>query len=105
MSWKKWIVIGIVAIVLYGIVGLPLVAGAQDMYGTEPQIRYKPTGTEVIFDLVIARPLGFTSFVVGASVFIVAFPFIYVVGNANDVADALIAEPYYFTFVRDLGTY
>jgi hypothetical protein len=103
MSWKKGIIIGIVAIVLYGIVGLPLVARAQETYG--PQLADKPTGTEVIFDLVIARPLGFTSFVVGATIFIVAFPFIYVVGNAHDVAGALIAESYNFTFVRDLGTY
>jgi hypothetical protein len=103
MSWRKGVIIGIVAIVLYGIVGLPLVAGAQETYG--PQLSSKPTGTEIIFDLVIARPLGFTSFVVGATIFIVAFPFVYVVGNANDVASALIAEPYYFTFVRDLGTY
>jgi hypothetical protein len=101
MSWKKGIIIGIVAIVLYSIVGLPLVARAQETYG--PTLVDKPTGTEVFFDLVIARPLGFTSFVVGATIFIVAF--IYVVGNANDVASALIAEPYNFTFVRDLGTY
>jgi hypothetical protein len=103
MSLKKGIVIGIVAIVLYGIVGLPLVAGAQETYG--PQLMYKPTGTEIIFDLIIARPLGFASFVVGTTIFIVAFPFVYVVGNAADVSDALIGEPYYFTFIRDLGTY
>jgi hypothetical protein len=103
MSWKKGIIIGIVVIVLYGIVGLPLVAGAQETYGH--QLSGKPTGTEILFDLTIARPLGFTSFVVGATIFIVAFPFVYVVGNAPDVADALIGEAYYFTFVRDLGTY
>ena len=103
MSLKKGIVIGIVAIVLYGIVGLPSVVWAQETYG--PQLTNKPTGTEILFDLVLARPLGFASFVVGATVFIVAFPFVYVVGNASDVADALIGEAYYFTFVRDLGSY
>jgi hypothetical protein len=103
MFLKKGVVIGTVVIVLFAIVGLPPVVWAQETY--TPQLDTRPTGTEIIFDLTIARPLGFASFLVGTTIFIVAFPFAVAVGSVSDVANALVAEPYNFTFVRDLGTY
>jgi hypothetical protein len=103
MSLKKGIVIGIVAIVLYGIVGLPLVAEAQETYGS--QLMNKPAGTEIVFDFIIARPLGIASLAMGSTLFIVSFPLAVLTGSTGDTAHALVAEPFNFTFVRGLGEY
>ena len=97
MALKKWIVAMVVLTVLAGFLGAPPVVWAEE--------EADPAGTEVIFDLAIARPLGFASLAVGTTVFIAAFPFAVAVGRVGDVADALVAEPYNFTFVRDLGKY
>jgi len=103
MSLKKGIVIGIVAIVLYGIVGLPSVVWAQETYG--PQLTNKPTGTEILFDLVLIRPLGMVGLALGTTVFVAALPFLLVTGSAENAADALVDEPFKFTFVRGMGQY
>lgn len=79
--------------------------GAPTCGWSDDEERERPEGTEIIFDLAIARPLGFVGLTVGTSVFIAAFPFILVVGKVSDAADALVAEPYRFTFIRDLGSY
>jgi hypothetical protein len=102
MSLKKGIVIGIVAIVLYGIVGLPSVVWAQETYTQQVD---KPTGTEIIFDLVLIRPLGMVGLALGTSVFVVALPFFLITGSAENAADALVDEPFTFTFVRGMGQY
>jgi hypothetical protein len=103
MSLKKGIVIGIVAIVLYGIVGLPLVAGAQETL--TPQLITKPTGTEIMFDLVIMRPLGMVGLALGTTLFVASLPFLLVTRSAENAADALVDEPFEFTFVRGMGEY
>jgi len=103
MSWKKGIIIGLVAIVLYGIVGLPLVARAQET--VTPQLTNEPTGTEIMFDLIVMRPLGMVGLAVGTTLFVVALPFLLVTGSAESAADALVDEPYKFTFVRGMGRY
>jgi hypothetical protein len=103
MSLRKGIVIGIVAIVLYGIVGLPPVVWAQETYS--PEQTEKPTGTEVVFDFLIARPLGLVGLALGSTVFLVSFPLAAITGTTKDTADALVAEPFDFTFVRGMGQY
>lgn len=96
MVLRKGIVAGVVIIVLAGFLGAaPVAAEEWD----------RPTGTEITFDLAIARPIGVVSLAAGASIFIVSFPFAVVAGGVRDTANALVGEPYRFTFVRDLGQY
>jgi hypothetical protein len=102
MFLKKGIVIGIVVIVLTGIVGLPPVVWAQETYTQQMD---KPTGTEIVFDLAIARPLGFVGLALGTTFFIVSFPFAVITGSTKNTAATLVGEPYNFTFVRELGEY
>jgi hypothetical protein len=104
MSLKKGIVIGIVAIVLYGIVGLPSVVWAQETY-TPQQMDNKPTGTEIMFDLVLMRPLGMVGLTLGTTLFVASLPFLLVTKSAENAADALVDEPFKFTFVRGMGQY
>lgn len=100
MVLKQWILRGVVIAILLGFVGAPPMAWAQDDMNFE-----KPTGTEITFDLMIARPVGFVSVALGASLFVVSLPFAVATGSADNTADALVAKPYNFTFVRDLGEY
>ncbi|MCJ7662878.1 MAG: hypothetical protein MUO24_01405 [Desulfobacterales bacterium] len=103
MFLRKGIVIGIVAIVLAGIVGLPAVVWAQETY--DPQQMDKPTGTEITFDFIIARPLGLVGMALGSTIFVVTFPLAAVTGSTKNTASALVGEPFNFTFVRGLGEY
>ena len=100
MALKRWITRGIIIAILLGFVGAPLMAWAQDDMDVD-----EPTGTDITFDLMIARPLGFVSTALGASLFVVTLPFAVATGSADNTAEALVAEPYNFTFVRDLGEY
>jgi len=97
MFLRKGIVIGIVAIVLAGILGAPPVVWAQE---TD-----KPTGTEITFDFIIARPLGLVGLAMGTTIFIATFPLAAITGSTKNTASALVGEPFDFTFVRGLGEY
>jgi hypothetical protein len=100
MALRKRVVVGIVVTILLGFLGAPPMAWAQDEMDLD-----EPTGTDVTFDLMIARPLGFASTAVGVSLFVVTLPFAVATGSVDNTAKALVAEPYNFTFVRDLGEY
>jgi hypothetical protein len=97
MSLRKRIFVGIVLAVLVGFLGAPPVVRAEDIHD--------PTGTEITFDLVIARPLGFMSLAAGTSIFVVSWPFAVATGSSKKTAKALVGVPYNFTFVRNLGEY
>lgn len=98
MALKQWITRGVIITILVGFVGAPPMVWAQDDVN-------EPTGTEITFDLMIARPVGFVSLALGTSIFVVSLPFAVATGSADNTAKALVAEPYNFTFVRDLGEY
>ena len=56
-------------------------------------------------DLLMVRPVGIASVVLGSAVFVVALPFSLLGGNTGESAKKLIAEPAKFTFVRPLGDF
>jgi len=103
MSWRKRIMIGIVVIVLAGMLGAAPVVWAQETYS--PQQMGRPAGTEIVFDFIIARPLGLASLAMGSTLFIVSFPVAVLTGSTGDTAHALVGGPFNFTFVRGLGEY
>jgi len=57
------------------------------------------------FDLLVMRPLGIGTTILGAALFVPLFPLalITVRGQTGQVADNLIWEPARFTFERGLG--
>jgi hypothetical protein len=97
MSVRKGIVVGAIIAMLACFLGAPSAVWSAEMD--------KPTGTEIAFDFVIARPLGVVGLALGTTFFVVTFPLAVVTGSTKDTADALVAEPYKFTFVRELGEY
>lgn len=69
----------------------------------DPVIDDTPSGEAMVFDLFIARPLGLAGTVVGAAVYVIAFPINLLTFNFVDPAEKLVIEPFQYTFVRDLG--
>ena len=54
-------------------------------------------------DALVVRPLSFVATVVGAGVFVLAFPVAVTSGSVHSTADALMVQPGRFTFRRPLG--
>lgn len=57
----------------------------------------------IIADLVISRPLGFASLVLGSAVYIVSLPFAAVTQSGDKVAKTFVEDPFHYTFKRPLG--
>ena len=54
-------------------------------------------------DFLVVRPLAIVSTVVGTAIFIVSIPFSALGRNVKPAANALVVEPFQFTFTRPLG--
>jgi hypothetical protein len=58
----------------------------------------------IIADLLIARPLGLVSLVIGSAVYIVSLPFVAFTQSGDEkVKKTFIEDPYHYTFKRPLG--
>ena len=58
----------------------------------------------MVIDVPI-RVLGLGLIVVGTAFFVVALPFALTSGSTGDAGDALVVEPFKFTFTRPLGKF
>ena len=54
-------------------------------------------------DVLVARPLGIVSAIIGSAIFLVALPFAATSGTVKETADVLIGEPMRFSFKRPVG--
>lgn len=63
----------------------------------------KPDASNIIGDLIILRPIGICTFVAGTTIFIVSLPIAVISGSTKQTAEALVADPFKFTFTRPLG--
>jgi len=66
-------------------------------------ITARPSGMEMIADVVLVRPLMIAGTVLGTGVFIVSLPFSALGGNAGEAANTLVATPFQSAFMRCLG--
>jgi hypothetical protein len=64
----------------------------------------RPGAFAMVIDVPI-RILGLGLAVVGTTFFIVTLPFALSSGSTGDAWDALVAEPFQFTFTRPLGKF
>ena len=64
----------------------------------------RPEAFAMIIDVPV-RVLGLGLMVVGTAFFIVALPFALTSGSTGDTWDALVVEPFQFTFTRPLGKF
>ena len=92
--WKQLVVIP----------ALTLAVGVPPVYALDQdQIGREPTGSEMMADALVARPLALAGTLVGAVVFVLALPF--TLGSHSTAASAkqMVAEPAQYTFRKPLG--
>ena len=75
---------------------------AANVSGALPEER--PEAFAMVIDVPI-RILSLGLAMVGTAFFIVALPFAMSSGSTGDTLDALVAEPFQFTFTRPLGKF
>lgn len=63
----------------------------------------EPSILAMYTDLLILRPVGVVTTVIGAAAYVVSLPFTLPVGNATKAGKTLVADPAMFTFARCLG--
>jgi len=61
--------------------------------------------TDMVVDLVLIRPLGLATTIVGTALTIIALPFTLPSGSVNESAQAMIVKPAEYTFKRPLGQF
>ena len=79
-----------------------LALSAGHVSGALPEER--PEAIAMVIDVPI-RVLGLGLIVVGTAFFVVALPFALTSGSTGDTWDALVVEPFQFTFTRPLGKF
>ena len=75
-------------------------AMAQEYFETED-----PGGGEMIFDLVVVRPVGLVATAIGAVTFVISLPFSALGDNVGVAGRKLVKEPASYTFKRPLGEF
>ncbi len=65
----------------------------------------EPLDAEVIGDVLISRPAGLVSIVLGTALFVVALPVTIPSGSVSTVGRVLVMNPIEFTFVRPVGDF
>ena len=54
-------------------------------------------------DILFERPFGFVATVFGGGLFVLCLPFALASGSVKSTADALVGQPFRYTFTRPLG--
>ena len=70
-----------------------------------PVLAADDDGFIIIMDIVIARPFGLASLVVGSAFFVVTLPFAAMSKSTHKTANTLVGEPFRFTFIRPPGDF
>jgi hypothetical protein len=82
---------------------LVLLAGLVPMMAQAAPVAEQPTGTAMVGDVLIARPLGLVMFAIGSAVYLATLPISLAGGNAGEAGDRLVLQPAKEVFVRCLG--
>jgi hypothetical protein len=62
-------------------------------------------GSDMLIDLVVMRPIGLVTTVIGAAAFVVALPFTVPTGTVEESARMMVGRPAEYTFNRPLGDF
>ncbi len=93
----------IVLLTVASLVLLP--AGAALAQGQKLLDDTQPEAGAMIADVILVRPLGIASMILGATAFIVSIPFTASGRNVDEAWDTLVKKPAKFTFQRPLGQF
>ena len=96
--WKRKM-LGILALAIFVVTSMSptALAAIQDP-------RSEVSGAGMAFDLVILRPLGIATTVIGCGFFIISLPFtVWTEERIKQSGSSFVGEPASYTFVRPLG--
>lgn len=75
------------------------------VYAQDPLDEQEITGSMMVADLLLLRPVGFVATIIGGAAFILSLPFSAAGGNMDAAADMMVGAPARFTFHRALGDF
>ncbi|MBW2369730.1 MAG: hypothetical protein JRH15_17810 [Deltaproteobacteria bacterium] len=78
--------------------------GSAAMAGSETDSE-KASAEKMAVDLLVMRPLGFGSTILGTALYAVSLPFSLLGGNTKQVWETAVEKPAEFTFKRPLGEF
>jgi len=90
------------SIVLFVILALTFIPFSSAVLAQEENEDVDMPGMMAV-DILLARPIGIISTVLGTALFIVSLPFSALGGNTKQAYENLIAKPAKYTFKRPLG--
>ena len=76
-----------------------------DAVSQDPFVDDQPDSVKMAVDILVARPLGLASTVLGSVVYIVALPFSALGGDTRTPWEKLVVDPARFTFKRPVGKF
>ena len=86
--------------------------GLNNVLASESRHDYHGNGLGVsgsaeamVADVIIARPIGLATTVIGSAVYVVSLPFSLLGGNEKQAREKLMKDPIEFTFKRPLGEF
>ena len=92
----------VILLLIIALIGIPFGSSvlAQDYFE-----RQEPSGGEMIYDVLVIRPIGIVATVVGMAFFVVTLPFSALAGNVDTAGEKLVSDPGKYTFKRPLGEF
>lgn len=97
---KRFTVVVLTIVLIFGIYA-PVPAESMDMQPPDQEKGFDDI--PVVIDVLILRPVGLATCVLGIAATIVAMPFALPSNSTKQVYQHLIADPFYYTFKRPIG--
>jgi hypothetical protein len=83
-----------------------LLVSSVSVFAWDEQAVFGDSGTDMVVDLVVARPAGIAATAVGCVVYVAALPFtVWSRERLNNAGKHLVVVPGEYTFVRPLGDF
>ncbi len=82
-----------------------LLAASLPVLADDPNTVSGDKTTDMVVDVLVVRPLGLATTVVGAVLTVVALPFTIPSGSVKESAEMMIVNPAEYTFKRPLGEF
>ncbi len=102
---KRGVLLLLIVALLLPVAGMPVGAvTAEDPMPVAPETPL-PAAETMAVDLILVRPLGMASTVLGCALYVVSLPFSLPGGNSTAVWKSAVAKPAGYTFARPLGEF
>jgi hypothetical protein len=107
---KLGLTLALVATLICGSLGSPAFAYRTSTSDCKDRDYYsgcekEPTGGMMMWDALVMRPVGIAGTALGSVVWLVSYPFAYLGGNTEASTEALVQNPFEWTFQRPLGEF